>query len=138
MYIAKKKCKFKGREFLLNEQIPEGYVLPEAATRLMRMGVIAEVPEGPLLPSESSIEGSAENGETEKDTLEQEALAEVTEEAIEPEEGPEVSKDELMKKKRDELVILAETAGLEIAETDTKKRIVEVILQAETAKGSEA
>lgn len=113
MYIAKKKCKFKGRAFFIDEHIPDGYVLAEAATRLIRLGVIAEVPEGPLLPSEPSIE-------------EQEAKME---------EIPAAAED-LMKKKRGELIELADAAGLEVAENDTKKDIVEALLRA-GSEGSE-
>lgn len=39
-YIATKPCSFRGRPFTVGETIPEGYVLPEAADRLVKMGLI--------------------------------------------------------------------------------------------------
>lgn len=113
MYIAKKVCKFAKRTFRVGEPIPEGYVHDTAASRLISMGVIAEVSEGPLLPSASSIEENQEDDGR-------------------PSEPSEKGQDmeALMKRKRDELVHLAEQHGIEPSEGDTKKDLAEAILEA--------
>lgn len=112
MYIAKKRCKFAGREFRVGEPIPEGYAHDAAAPRLISMGVIAEVPEGPLLPSASSIEENQEDDGRPDESLEK---------------GQDM--EALMKRKRDELVDLAEQHGIEPSEGDTKKDLAEAILE---------
>lgn len=121
MYIAKKPgCKFAGRVFKINEPIPDGYVLKEAAPRLICMGVIAEADDaGSLLPATASIEIPAEKPVTE-------------------ESKPETTVEDLLKLKRGELAELAESYGIEVAEEDTKRVIAEaVIAKASEKEGSE-
>lgn len=56
MLYAQKLVKFAGKEFKIGEAIPDELVLPEARTRLIKNGVIAEAAgAGPLLPAPSSI-----------------------------------------------------------------------------------
>lgn len=58
MFIAQKPCTLAGVDYKIGDPIPDGAVLPEAVTRLIRTGVIAEVGNaGPLLPAAASIEG---------------------------------------------------------------------------------
>ena len=57
MYIAQKPCSFAGTSYNIGDTIPKDKVLPEAVTRLIRNGVIAEVGNaGPLLPASTSLE----------------------------------------------------------------------------------
>lgn len=57
MYIAQKPCTFAGTEYNIGDTIPKDKVLPEAVTRLIKNGVIAEVGNaGPLLPASTSLE----------------------------------------------------------------------------------
>lgn len=115
-YIAKKPCKFAGREFRIDETIPDGYVLKKAAPRLINMGVIAEDSAGSLLPASSSIDNN-------------EAAAIIPEPEQEPaEEQKKITKEDLMKLKRDELVLLAEEEGIKVADTDTKADIAAALL----------
>ena len=115
MYIAKKPgCKFAGRVFKINEPIPDGYVLKEAAPRLICMGVIAEADD-----ATASIEIPAEKPVVE-------------------ESKPETTVEDLMKLKRGDLAELAESYGIEVAEEDTKRVIAEaVIAKASEKEGSE-
>lgn len=122
-YIAKKLCKFAGREFRINEIIPDGYVHNTAAPRLINMGVIAEDSAGSLLPASSSIENNEAAA----------IIPEPAEEIPEPEQElaedkKEITKDDLMKLKRDELVLLAEEAGIEVKDADTKADIAAALL----------
>lgn len=123
-YIAKKLCKFAGREFRINEIIPDGYVHNTAAPRLINMGVIAEDSAGQLLPASSSIENNEAAA----------IIPEPAEEIIsEPEQEPaeeqkEITKEDLMKLKRDELVLLAEEEGIKVNDTDTKSDIAAALL----------
>ena len=131
MYIAKKICRFAGRKFMKDEPIPDGYVLNTAAPRLISMGVIAEVKDaGPLLPASSSIDDDIPVQEPEP-----EAEPELE---TEPEAEPEkVTEESLMELKRDELVTLAESYGIEVNDKDTKKVIATAILGAAYPEGSE-
>lgn len=57
MFIAQKPCTFAGVDYKIGDSIKDGAVLPEAVTRLIRTGVIAEADNaGPLLPAVASIE----------------------------------------------------------------------------------
>lgn len=43
MLVAQKPCSFAGQKFIIGDVIPDHMVLPEAKTRLVKGGVIAEV-----------------------------------------------------------------------------------------------
>lgn len=131
MYLAKKRCKFAGRTFNMEEAIPEGYVHHTAAPRLISMGVIAEASGGLLLPPEPSIEEPQQEIKEETPAPEPEsAESEPVQDANET-EGQEM--EELMKHKRDELVQMAEQYGIEDMEGHTKKELSEAILKAKNA-----
>lgn len=55
MYIATKPCSFAGTAYRIGDEIPDNKILPEAVTRLIRQGVIAEHGAGVLLPDPTSI-----------------------------------------------------------------------------------
>lgn len=194
MLTAQKPCSFADQAFRIGEEVPEKLVHPEARTRLIKNGVIAEAAgEGPLLPSSASIENivvpiladegdtymsmtaddivaaiktvqkpeaeiladietiTSEDtlilidvltlGNTANDAIHEAAAAraaELTEStgepAVNPEENPEFI--ELTKKRRDELVEIAEGLGIEVSDEDTKKILAAAILEKQA--GSDA
>ena len=144
MFVAKKLCKFGGHKFGKNEPIPTELIHETAITRLIRCGVIAEVEgEGPLLPSltslednpamedeESEVEMEAEETEVEEETPEEEAEEQV--DGIEEDWRAEFTEENLMKKKRDELIEIADALGIQFDKEDkdiTKAIITKAILE---------
>lgn len=135
MFVAKKLCKFGGHKFGKNEPIPTELIHETAITRLIRCGVIAEVEgEGPLLPSLTSLEDNPamedEESEVEEETPEEEAEEQV--DGIEEDWRAEFTEENLMKKKRDELIEIADALGIQFDKEDkdiTKAIITKAILE---------
>ena len=142
MFVAKKVCKFGGMTFGKGDAVPAELVHESAITRLIRCGVIAEVAgEGPLLPSLTSLENNPEaeveppmEEETpeENETPEEEEETPAQDEGIEEDWRAEFTEENLMKKKRDELIEIAEALGVQIDKEDketTKAIITKAILK---------
>lgn len=62
MYKALKTCKFAGKDYKIGDTIDTSVILPEAAPRLMKMGVIAAVGENSGVKSETSNAADSKAG----------------------------------------------------------------------------
>ncbi len=65
-YIALKPCSFGGRQFKIGEEVPDGFVLPEMAKRLIGMDKIAAEPDAvssqkPEVSQETEPEKTSKN-----------------------------------------------------------------------------
>ena len=105
MFIAKKPCSFAGKNYRIDDPIPDGAVLKEAITRLKNGGYIAEKAEGPLLPSDHSLE---------KATI-----------------AVPTTEKELMSLTRARLAEFASFYGKTVEEEDTKRMLTAFILKAQ-------
>ena len=115
MYKAKKPCNFAGKSYKIDEPIEAGAVLPTAAPRLIKMGLIAAVDEssvaamepapvsnegGPLLPPSSTIETAK--------TYSKAGLARMT---------------------RDEVASIAKKMGVKVKTEHTKNQLIEQVMK---------
>ena len=117
-YKALRPCSFAGVSYLIGDIIPDGVVLNQASTRLIKSGVIeAVVGEGVTPPLPTTLAEPEE--EAPEEPMEEVAEAEEAEsEEIEAEaesvEAQEFTVDNLMRLKKEELLELAEANGLDM------------------------
>lgn len=123
-YLINKPCKFSGENHAIGDVIPDELVDSTQIRRLIATGYITEVPANKMDTSNLTEQPKPDDPEQPEPS------------DLEPSESKQPEID-LTKLKKDELIEVAISKGIQTDDSMTKNAIIELIENAEKAEGEE-